>query len=148
MNDPVNIAIETRANMFAWGQVKPKTTTNLKENESNNQGTTGSSPEQQQARNGGLLNDAQSRIKGRSRVNGKIEEQGVLSQEELDDRNQKDREALEKFAKEQGKWVEDNRCNIVGKVDKIRQELGDNYERVQTAEIQSGYIDRGVGQNI
>lgn len=112
MNDPVNIAIEARANMFAWGQVKPKTTTNSKENESNNQGTTGSSPEQQQARNGGLLDDAYNRIKGRSRIDGETKGQGVisqgqggLSQEELDDRNQKDREALEKFAKEQGKWV-------------------------------------------
>lgn len=129
MNDPVNIAIETRANMFAWGQAKSKITTNLKENESNNQGTTGSSPEQQQARNGGLLNDAYNRIKGRGRIDGETkgqgvisQGQGVLSQEELDDRNQKDRKTLEKFAKEQGKWVEDNRCNIMGKVDKMRQE--------------------------
>ena len=32
MNDPVNIAIETRANMFAWGQVKPKDNNNLNNN--------------------------------------------------------------------------------------------------------------------
>ena len=75
-------------------------------NESNNTGNEQTSARNQQTSNGGLLAEAQARIK---RGNGNLREsqkQGVLSQEDIDKRNQEDRESLENFAKEQGKWAE------------------------------------------
>ena len=76
-------------------------------NESNNTGNTETVAGKQQTSNGGLLADAQSRIKERSNNDRETQEQGVLSQEDIDKRNQEDRESLEKFAKEQGKWADD-----------------------------------------
>ena len=76
-------------------------------NESNNTGNAEASARNQQTSNGGLLAESQARIK---RGDGNLREtqkQGVLSQEDIDKRNQEDREALEKFAKEQGKWADD-----------------------------------------
>lgn len=82
--------------------------TNINNNEeSNYSGDEETSPRQQQASNGGLLADAQTRIKGRNGELRESQEQRVLSQEDRDRRNQENRESLEKFAKEQGKWVDD-----------------------------------------
>lgn len=76
-------------------------------NESNNTGNAETSARNQQTSNGGLLAESQARIK---RGNGNLREsqkQGVLTEENIDQRNREDRETLEKFAKEQGKWAED-----------------------------------------
>lgn len=76
-------------------------------NESNNTRNAETPTGEQQTSNGGLLANAQARIK---RGNGDLREsqkQRVFSQEHIDKRNQEDRESLEKFAKEQGKWVND-----------------------------------------
>lgn len=76
-------------------------------NESNNTGNAEASAREQQTSNGGLLAESQARIQ---RGDGNLREtqkQGVLSQEDIDKRNQEDRESLEKFAKEQGKWADD-----------------------------------------
>lgn len=75
-------------------------------NESNNTGNAETVAEKQQTSNGGLLAESQARIQ---RGDGNLREtqkQGVLSQEDIDKRNQEDRESLEKFAKEQGKWAD------------------------------------------
>lgn len=61
----------------------------------------------QQTSNGGLLAESQARIQRRDGNLRETQEQGVLSQEDIDKRNQEDRESLEKFAKEQGKWADD-----------------------------------------
>ena len=78
-----------------------------KNNESNNTGNAETVAGKQQTSNGGLLAESQARIQ---RGDGNLREtqkQGVLSQEDIDKRNQEDRESLEKFAKEQGKWADD-----------------------------------------
>lgn len=75
-------------------------------NESNNTGNAETVAEKQQTSNGGLLAESQARIQ---RGDGNLREtqkQGVLSQEDINKRNQEDRESLEKFAKEQGKWAD------------------------------------------
>lgn len=61
----------------------------------------------QQTSNGGLLAESQARIQRGDGNLRETQEQGVLSQEDIDKRNQEDRESLEKFAKEQGKWADD-----------------------------------------
>lgn len=76
-------------------------------NESDNTGNAEASAREQQTSHGGLLAESQARIQ---RGDGNLREtqnQGVLSQENIDKRNQEDRESLEKFAKEQGKWADD-----------------------------------------
>ena len=76
-------------------------------NESNNTRNAETVAGKQQTSNGGLLAESQARIQ---RGDGNLREtqkQGVLSQEDIDKRNQEDRESLEKFAKEQGKWADD-----------------------------------------
>ena len=76
-------------------------------NESNNTRNAETVTGKQQTSNGGLLAESQARIQ---RGDGNLREtqkQGVLSQEDIDKRNQEDRESLEKFAKEQGKWADD-----------------------------------------
>lgn len=76
-------------------------------NESNNTGNAKTVAGKKQTSNGGLLAESQARIQ---RGDGNLREtkkQGVLSQEYIDKRNQEDRESLEKFAKEQGKWADD-----------------------------------------
>ena len=68
-------------------------------NESNNTGNAETVAGKQQTSNGGLLAESQARIQ---RGDGNLREtqkQGVLSQEDIDKRNQEDRESLEKFAK-------------------------------------------------
>lgn len=75
-------------------------------NESNNTRNAETVARKQQTSNGGLLAESQARIQ---RGDGNLREtqkQGVLSQEDIDKRNQEDRESLEKFAKEQGKWAD------------------------------------------
>lgn len=61
----------------------------------------------QQTSNGGLLAESQTRIQRGDGNLRETQEPGVLSQEDIDKRNQEDRESLEKFAKEQGKWADD-----------------------------------------
>lgn len=76
-------------------------------NESDNTGNAEASAREQQTSHEGLLAESQARIQ---RGDGNLREtqkQGVLSQENIDKRNQEDRESLEKFAKEQGKWADD-----------------------------------------
>ena len=78
-----------------------------KNNESNNTRNAETVAGKQQTSNRGLLAESQARIQ---RGDGNLREtqkQGVLSQEDIDKRNQEDRESLEKFAKEQGKWADD-----------------------------------------
>lgn len=68
-------------------------------NESNNTGNAETVAEKQQTSNEGLFAESQARIQ---RGDGNLREtqkQGVLSQEDIDKRNQEDRESFEKFAK-------------------------------------------------
>ena len=76
-------------------------------NESNNTGNAETVAGKQQTSNGGLLDESQARIQRGDGNLRETQEQGVLSQEDINKRNQEDREALEKFAKEQGKWADD-----------------------------------------
>ena len=76
-------------------------------NESNNTGNAETVAGKQQTSNGGLLAESQARIQRGDGNLRETQEQGVLSQEDIDKRNQEDRESLEKFAKEQGKWADD-----------------------------------------
>nr|DAL92828.1 MAG TPA: ATP dependent DNA helicase [Caudoviricetes sp.] len=78
----------------------------IENNESNNTRNAETVAGKQQTSNGGLLAESQARIQ---RGDGNLREtqkQGVLSQEDIDKRNQEDRDSLEKFAKEQGKWAD------------------------------------------
>lgn len=76
-------------------------------NESNNTRNAETVAGKQQTSNGGLLTESQARIQRGDGNLRETQEQGVLSQEDIDKRNQEDRESLEKFAKEQGKWADD-----------------------------------------
>lgn len=76
-------------------------------NESNNTRNAKTVAGKQQTSNGGLLAESQTRIQRGDGNLRETQEQGVLSQEDIDKRNQEDRESLEKFAKEQGKWADD-----------------------------------------
>ena len=76
-------------------------------NESNNTGNAETVAGKQQTSNEGLLAESQARIQRGDGNLRETQEQGVLSQEDIDKRNQEDRESLEKFAKEQGKWADD-----------------------------------------
>lgn len=76
-------------------------------NESNNTGNAETVAGKQQTSNGGLLAESQARIQRGDGNLRETQEQGVLSQEDINKRNQEDRESLEKFAKEQGKWADD-----------------------------------------
>lgn len=76
-------------------------------NESNNTKNAETVAGKQQTSNGGLLAESQARIQRGDGNLRETQEQGVLSQEDIDKRNQEDRESLEKFAKEQGKWADD-----------------------------------------
>lgn len=76
-------------------------------NESNNTRNAETVAGKQQTSNGGLLAESQARIQRGDGNLRETQEQRVLSQEDIDKRNQEDRESLEKFAKEQGKWADD-----------------------------------------
>lgn len=76
-------------------------------NESNNTRNAKTVAGKQQTSNGGLLAESQARIQRGDGNLRETKEQGILSQEDIDKRNQEDRESLEKFAKEQGKWADD-----------------------------------------
>ncbi len=76
-------------------------------NESNNTRNAETVAGKQQTSNGGLLAESQARIQRGDGNLRETKEQGILSQEDIDKRNQEDRESLEKFAKEQGKWADD-----------------------------------------
>ena len=103
-----NLTLEDFKNMtvrdFTNGVI---TSQNINNNESNNSRNEQTPSKQQQTSNGGLLADAQTRIQRGSSNDRETQKQGVLSQEDIDRRNKEDRELIEKFAKEQGKWVED-----------------------------------------
>lgn len=79
----------------------------IENNESNNTRNAETVAGKQQTSNGGLLAESQARIQRGDGNLRETQEQGVLSQEDIDKRNQEDRESLEKFAKEQGKWADD-----------------------------------------
>ena len=79
----------------------------IENNESNNTRNAETVAGKQQTSNGGLLVESQARIQRGDGNLRETQEQGVLSQEDIDKRNQEDRESLEKFAKEQGKWADD-----------------------------------------
>ena len=68
-------------------------------NESNNTRNAETVAGKQQTSNGGLLAESQARIQRGDGNLRETQEQGVLSQEDIDKRNQEDRESLEKFAK-------------------------------------------------
>lgn len=76
-------------------------------NESNNTRNAKTVAGKQQTSNGGLLAESQARIQRGDGNLRETQEQGVLSQKDINKRNQEDRESLEKFAKEQGKWADD-----------------------------------------
>ncbi len=78
----------------------------IENNESNNTRNAETVAGKQQTSNGGLLAESQARIQRGDGNLRETQEQGVLSQEDIDKRNQEDRESLEKFAKEQGKWAD------------------------------------------
>lgn len=79
----------------------------IENNESNNTRNAETVAGKQQTSNGGLLAESQARIQRGDGNLRETQEQGVLSQGDIDKRNQEDRESLEKFAKEQGKWADD-----------------------------------------
>lgn len=68
-------------------------------NESNNTGNAETVAGKQQTSNGGLLAESQARIQRGDGNLRETQEQGVLSQEDINKRNQEDRESLEKFTK-------------------------------------------------
>ena len=68
-------------------------------NESNNTRNAETVAGKQQTSNGGLLAESQARIQRGDGNLRETQEQGVLSQEDINKRNQEDRESLEKFAK-------------------------------------------------
>lgn len=78
----------------------------IENNESNNTRNAETVAGKQQTSDGGLLAESQARIQRGDGNLRETQEQGVLSQEDIDKRNQEDRESLEKFAKEQGKWAD------------------------------------------
>lgn len=78
----------------------------IENNESNNTRNAETVAGKQQTSNGRLLAESQARIQRGDGNLRETQEQGVLSQEDIDKRNQEDRESLEKFAKEQGKWAD------------------------------------------
>jgi hypothetical protein len=57
----------------------------------------------QSSRDGGLLNDALSRIQRRDCDVSSHSQQGVRSEENIDSRNREDEEVIERLSKEQGK---------------------------------------------
>lgn len=61
----------------------------------------------QSSRDGGLLNDALSRIQRRDGNVSSHSQQGVRSEEDIDSRNREDEEVIERLSKEQGRWIED-----------------------------------------
>lgn len=71
----------------------------IENNESNNTRNAETVAGKQQTSNGGLLAESQARIQRGDGNLRETQEQGVLSQEDIDKRNQEDRESLEKFAK-------------------------------------------------
>lgn len=77
----------------------PHSNNKTENNESNNTGNAETVAEKQQTSNGGLLAESQTRIQRGDGNLRETQEQGVLSQEDIDKRNQEDRESLEKFAK-------------------------------------------------
>lgn len=79
----------------------------IENNENNNTRNAETVAGKQQTSNGGLLAESQARIQRGDGNLRETQEQGVLSQEDIDKRNQEDKESLEKFAKEQGKWADD-----------------------------------------
>lgn len=83
-------------------------------NESNNTGNAETVAEKQQTSNGGLLAESQARIQRGDGNLRETQEQGVLSQEDINKRNQEDRESLEKFAKaeEVKSLTSDTKINI------------------------------------
>ncbi len=90
-----------------WTINNPHSNNKTENNESNNTGNAETVAGKQQTSNGGLLAESQARIQRGDGNLRETQEQGVLSQEDIDKRNQEDRESLEKFAKEQGKWADD-----------------------------------------
>ena len=230
MNDPVNIAIEARANMFAWGQVKPKTSptekgsifttvapyyntpitsenakevrdkvekdfkekansiasslgitirnvsTNVggfefQEGEAAGQQVTELSYTFELETDDTFLADTFAYLLGEL---GYERQEAVISANYVS--NSEDANAIELSIKVKSnagvlealkragitdytidlsnKTIKilgfdlDNTTELEEKLDKIQQELGDNYERVQTAEIQSRYIDREAKRDI
>ena len=71
----------------------------IENNESNNTRNAETVAGKQQTSNGGLLAESQARIQRGDGNLRETQEQGVLSQENIDKRNQEDRKSLEKFAK-------------------------------------------------
>lgn len=71
----------------------------IENNESNNTRNAETVAGKQQTSNGGLLAESQARIQRGDGNLRETQEQGVLSQENIDKRNQEDRESLEKFTK-------------------------------------------------
>lgn len=71
----------------------------IENNESNNTRNAETVAEKQQTSNGGLLAESQARIQRGDGNLRETQEQGVLSQEDINKRNQEDRESLEKFTK-------------------------------------------------
>lgn len=68
-------------------------------NESNNTRNAETVAGKQQTSNGGLLAESQARIQRGDENLRETQKQGVLSQEDIDKRNQEDKESLEKFTK-------------------------------------------------
>ena len=105
MNDPVNIAIETRANMFAWGQVRPKTNKNEQYEERNKQKAQGLPIQrlflaEHSESEGSIVKAAQilQRAGDATHGTGK-EETGRLSRSEK-------QQIIEKWAKDNNLWVD------------------------------------------
>lgn len=71
----------------------------IENNESNNTRNAETVAEKQQTSNGRLLAESQARIQRGDGNLRETQEQGVLSQEDINKRNQEDRESLEKFTK-------------------------------------------------
>lgn len=72
--------------------------------ESRSEGNARTAGEQGQAADGDLLRESQARIQRRDSSLREAEEQRVLTQRQQEQRNSEDKAALEKLAKEQGRW--------------------------------------------
>ena len=66
----------------------------------------------QSSRDGGLLNDALSRIQRRDGNVSSNLQQGIRTEEDIDSRNREDEEVIERLSKEQGRWI-DNVDNVL-----------------------------------
>ena len=98
----------------------------LEQYESNSKGNATTTGQSRQTADGGLLDAAQTRVQRRDGNVRKAQEQGALSQKDIDRRNQQDTETIEKFAKEQNCWIDEDTSDYLS--DKYGKLIGKGAE--------------------